>query len=891
MKAILRKFTVFTGFFLACIILIMLVVPFFLKGRVSTIVKNKANEYLLADVSFSDLKISLFSDFPNASVSIPDLVVSGVDTFSNDTLVKASAIKISVNLKSLLSKSGVTIKKVTLEKPVINAIVLEDGSANWEITRPDTSKYIVEDTSSVNFNLKSLKIIDATINYSDLKGGMNISIKNWNGSVKGNFSSKRTVLKTLSEMASLSFTYGKLQLLEDVRLNANISLDADFENNKYSFKENQIAFNDLKFAFEGSVSLPDTSTTRFNVKLNTSELNLKSLLSMVPMIYKKDFQEIEASGDVKMDAFIKGDMKNDEFPLFDIDLHVSDGKFKYPQLPGAMTDININARFFNPGGPLDSIQLYVPNFNMVMQGNPFQASLRLSTPYSDPEFTIKLKGKIDLGKIKNVFPLEKSVSVKGLVSADAMVAGKMSYFDNKQYDKFSAKGVVTAKNCIYKNGGNKDVFINNAILKLKPEEFSLSDFSAKIGQNDLKASGTLTNVIPWLVSDDILSGNLNLNSTYFDVNEILVKDTTVKVSNKDSLPSLAFIIPENLNFNINLVADVVKYFDLNLKNVSSSIALKESQLSINKLMADALGGSISINGLYNSSDPNKPAASLGLNFSNVSFAESFKSVSLFRTFTPVFEKVQGQYSLKFDFMTDMDKYMNPLPGSITGKGTINSKNLKVSGLKVFDMIAETIKNESLKNLSAKDLNLKFNIENGKIKTSPFILNIGPSKIKLEGRTGLDKTIDYAFNLTLPAKMSYQGLSSINGFIGGSFDKPTLKIDTKSIVKQAVSSLADDILKKTTGKNAEESIKAAKDEFNKKANEIRSLAKARGDSLISAAEREGNKLIDKANNPVLKAAAKVTAEKLKQAAQKKAAEIEAKAEEEVIKLSKSSELRF
>ncbi len=891
MKTVLRKFTVFAGFFLACLILIMLVVPFFLKGRVSTIVQNKANEYLLADVSFSDLKISLFSDFPNASVAIPDLVVAGIDTFANDTLVKASSIRISVNLKSLLSKSGVTIKKVIFDKPVINAIVLEDGSANWEIVRPDSSEYIVEDTSAVNLDLKMIRIKDATISYSDFKGGMKLCIKNWNGSVKGNFSSKRTVLKTLSEIASLSFTYGKLELLKDVRLNTNIYIDADFENNKYTFGKNNIGINDMKLSFEGSIALPDTSTTRFNIKLNTSDLNLKSLLSLVPVVYKKDFEKIDATGDVKMDAFIKGDMKNDEFPSFDLDLHVVDGKFKYSQLPGAITDINVNARLFNPGGPADSIQLYIPTLNLIMEGNPVLASLRLVTPYSDPDFNVKIKGKIDLDKIKRVYPLEKSVSMKGLVSADAEVAGKMSYFDNKQFDKFSAKGVVSAKNCNYKKGSNKDLILYNAVVKLSPEKFELSDFSAKTGKNDIKADGSLENVITWLLHDDILTGNLNLSSDYFDINELLVKDTTVKTASKDSLPSLAFRIPENINFNINVVAGDVRYFDLNLKNVQSVIALKESQLSIDKLNADALGGSISMKGFYISSDPSKPTASLGLKLNNVAFAETFKSITLVRSLAPVFEKIQGQYSMTFDFKTDMDKYMNPLPGSITGNGLISSRNLKLSGLKVLDLFAGTIKNESLKNLSAKDLNLKFGIENGKVKTLPFTLSLGQAKIKLEGSTGIDKTIDYVFDLSLPASMSYQGLSKINGTIGGSFDKPIIKIDTKSLVKQAVSSLADDVLKKTTGKNVEESIRAAREELNRKAAEVRSAAKAKGDSLISAAEREGNKLIQKANNPVLKAAAKVSAEKIKQAAQKKAAEIEAKAEEEVRKLGQSGGISF
>lgn len=879
----MKKIAGFISFFFAMIILLMALIPLFFKGKVTRIVQNKANEYLMAEVSFDKLSFNLFTDFPDVSVTIPKLVVAGVDSFVNDTLVKADKIKITVNLRSILSDAGVSIKKIILEEPIIYAKVLSNGTANWNIVRPDSTVKYVEDTTTVRLHLKEIKIKDAFLIYDDNKSNIFVSMKGWNGTLKGNLSSDRSLLSTNSTVSALTFAYNKIPFFHNLKLDANMSLDADFKNDTYTFKTNGIKLNAIDLSFDGFIQFPDTSTTRFDLKLNTGSITFKKFLSLIPALYSKDFETIKTSGDIKINASVKGDMFADNYPPFDLKVEIENGFFKYPTLPESVKDIFVNAHLYSLGGSLDNARVDISKFHINMAGNPFDLSLSISTPVSDPEFKGKVKGVVDLGKLTKVYPLEKGTKIGGIFKADANASGRMSSIDQKQYNKLSVIGSLSAKNIVYKSQGKSDIEISNVEMKLSSKELSLNSLDLIIDKNDFHANGKLSNYLSWFLRDDMLMGNLFLESSYLNLNDFMKKESMVV---KDTVPMLAFNIPKNLDLSLIAKAKTVQFNKVILKNVQAKMRVGEGRVTFNNLSANALGGSIMIDGYYDSNIKDKPEVSLGLNFQNVRFNETFNTFNVVKSLVPVFEKTKGDFSLKMKFKSDLNKYMDPNLGSITGEGLLQSQNIQISGIKALDLLATTIKRESLKNIAPKDLKIPFSISDGKIKTSPFSINVSGAKFIFEGSTGIDKTIDYKVNAKLPESMTGNIISNIKGTIKGTFLKPILSLDTEDIAKQALKGLSDQILEKATGKNTEETISKAKEELEKRAIEIRTKAKATGDMIIKQAENEGNKLIEKANNPLLKAAAKQTADVFKNEAKKKAAELETKAEKEIAEMYES-----
>ena len=105
------------------IIILMLLLPFAFQGKIAGIVKTEGNKMLNAQFDFKKLNISLFRNFPQASVTLEDFWLKGTGEFANDTLVQAGEVTAAINLFSLFGDSGYDISKIFIEDTKLHAIV------------------------------------------------------------------------------------------------------------------------------------------------------------------------------------------------------------------------------------------------------------------------------------------------------------------------------------------------------------------------------------------------------------------------------------------------------------------------------------------------------------------------------------------------------------------------------------------------------------------------------------------------------------------------------------------------------------------------------------------------------------------------------------------------
>jgi uncharacterized protein involved in outer membrane biogenesis len=124
----------FLGFILVILVL-MFIVPVIFKDKIKVKVEQVINESVNAKISFDDYKLGFFRNFPNLSFSLYDVSVAGADKFVNDTLTSFESMNLVFNLSSLFKKTGYEVKSVIIKNASVNAVVLEDGSANWDIMK------------------------------------------------------------------------------------------------------------------------------------------------------------------------------------------------------------------------------------------------------------------------------------------------------------------------------------------------------------------------------------------------------------------------------------------------------------------------------------------------------------------------------------------------------------------------------------------------------------------------------------------------------------------------------------------------------------------------------------------------------------------------------------
>ena len=883
----MKKALQITGIVLGVLLAVMIILPFAFKGKVSGIIQKQADKYLNAKMTFDGLSLNLFSNFPNITASLNDFMIVGTDSFAHDTLVYSKSARLAINLKSLMTDNGFRIKKVELKDAKVHIKWLATGEANWRVMKPDTLPVDPNaDTTAMHFELDKVVLTNARVIYEDHKHDMLADLQGWNGSLNGDLSSSITTISTESVIESLNYTLWGMPVLKNVKMDFQLTFDADLDKYIFNFKSNKILLNAVELGFGGRISLPGDNID-FDLKANTSKVTFKQFLSLVPAFYTKDFADMKTAGNLKLDFFMKGLMTNLDWPAFGFKLLVENAMFQYPSLPKSVQDIQIACNIVNPGGTLDKTVVDLSKFHVNMAGNAFDLTAHVATPQSDPDVKGAMAGKINLAKIKEVYPLEKGTQLQGTISVNMTAAGKMSWLDTKQYDKFLLKGALAVNGMLFKSEGKPDVKVQNAQMDFTPQNVHLTNLSVILGENDVEASGVLNNMLGWYMHDEVLSGALQVNSNHLNLNDFMTGETTTSA---DTAPMMAFEIPQNLDLRLNATVKKLFFSKLMLSNAKADLTVRKGRVSINDLSGNALGGSVGIKGYYEALNPEKPSLAFNLDLKTVSFAQTFTSFDFIKKIAPIFENVNGNYSLKMDFNTSLDKFLNPDLKVLNGSGLLQSSGVFVSNIKVLDVLATTLKNEKLRTLAPKDVNMPFKISDGKVTTSPFTIQLDGIGLELGGITGLDKSIDYKLGVTLPPTKSVAGVSKLQGTIKGTFSKPVIKLNMAEVAQKAAVKLADKALKSTLGTNTAETKAKIDAEIDKKAEIIRTQAKAAGDRLIAEAVAQGDKLIAKAGNPIVKVAAKATAAQLKKEAEKKAASLMVDAETQIKRLAAEAQAK-
>jgi uncharacterized protein involved in outer membrane biogenesis len=166
MKKLLISISVIISLLFAALIII----PFLFKDKLVELVKQQANQNINATVNFNnDITLSLIKNFPNLTVGIKDLSVVGINEFEGDTLIAWSKLEATVDVISVIKGEQITVRKILVESPTVNALVMANGKANWDIAKSDSTETPSSDTAQTKFNLslKKLEINNANIIYND----------------------------------------------------------------------------------------------------------------------------------------------------------------------------------------------------------------------------------------------------------------------------------------------------------------------------------------------------------------------------------------------------------------------------------------------------------------------------------------------------------------------------------------------------------------------------------------------------------------------------------------------------------------------------------------------------------------------------------------------------
>lgn len=933
----MKKVAKFTAKFvlglIALVLAAMILIPVLFKSKIREVVVNQVNSMVNARVEIGDYSLGFFRNFPNLAFSLNEVYVIGNDRFEGDTLAGFKSFSVVFNLASIFGKGGYEVKSIIVETPVVNGVVLADGTANWDIMKPSEDQPEEEvaaeeqGESSMRLLLRRFAINNGIIRYTDEEMKMSATLNNLNFSLSGDMTESETDLNMVLDIAGVDVIYDDIRYLREAVVSSEVGLFADLDAFRFTFRDNHFTVNDLTLNFTGEVAMPGDDIFT-DITFSTPGTGFKSLLSMVPAVYMTGYEGLRADGTFGLNGTVKGTYSEADstYPDAVLNLNVRDGAISYPDLPEKISAIKLDLNIDFNGTDMDKTIVGMPLFHFELAGNPFDMTANISTPMSDPEVRGTARGKIDFSSLANAIPLE-DMKLGGVLETSLSMAGKMSMIEQERYQDFHAEGTMGLSGFMVEMAGMPEVSISRALFSFTPAAAELSECNIQVGKNsDFSIKGSLSDYIPYLFSDGTVKGTLTLGSRLIDLDEIMAAMPEEEEVVEDTAALALIRVPENIDFTFAAAIERLVYGTIKPTGIKGNLVVRDGMLRIYDTGMEILGGRIGMNALYDTRDSLKPLMSADMTVSNMLVKSAFETFNSVQKLAPAGKGIEGAFNLNLKFESLLGNDMMPVLNTINGEGVLNSSQLQLVDAPTFTKMKEVLKLGDKYSNTFRDVRVSFRVKEGRVYLSPFDTRLGNIKMNVSGDQGFDQTINYFIKTEIPraelgsaanelidnlaSQASKLGLAynpsdviKVNLKVGGTVLKPDISPDfgggtgtgTSSVVsalkEQAVTAVKEEVKEvidvAADKARAEVEAQAAKlmQEAEVKAQMLRDEAALAAEKIRTEAEAQAQKLIKEAEgkNALAKTAAARTADALRREADKRAKQVVSEADQQAQKL--------
>jgi len=514
--------------------------------------------------------------------------------------------------------------------------------------------------------------------------------------------------------------------------------------------------------------------------------SVKGALDLATVDAALGLNTIDLHGILKTNIQARGTFSNTKklFPKTIGGISLRNGSLKTDAYPNPITDITFIANVLNKAGTFKDLIISVAPASFVFEGNPMYVNATLSD-FSDLAYNAKIKGELNVGRIYKVFS-RKGVDVTGYAKADLSLKGKQSYATNGQYDKLDNKGTIILKNIKATSElFPKAFFIKQGNFRFQNEKMWFERFNASYGKSDFAINGYLLNTINYfLESHGTLSGDFNMKSKLINVNEFMAlekgenTDRNLEVEYaKEDHPKMSgvVIIPKNLNVALTTNVDKVEYNGLVLNKLTGKIGISKGDFFLENTNFNIIDCILGINAQYRDESPTTANFDAHFTARDFSVQRAYKEIPMFHDMVTAAEKAEGIISIDYKVKGDLDGNMGPIYESLEGAGTINLRDVKVKGLKLFEGISSQTGQKSLDDPGLEGIEIKSTIDNNLIHIEPFTFSVASFKPTIKGTTSFDGLLDLRMRLGLPPF----GIIGFPIVITGTHQEPKIKIFSKT----------------------------------------------------------------------------------------------------------------
>ncbi len=824
---------------------------YYYQNDVKSYIISQLNKQLNTEiiVDGKNIDFTIIKSFPLAAVNFKHVIaLDAIKTNPKDTLFKAHEISLQFNIVDVFNKNY-HIKKIKINNGNLSIRIDENGNDNYHFWKSSENT----DTTAFSFALEKIDLNNIEVLYKNFQANQSINVVVNQSKLSGNFSDKHYSLKTKSNLFINKIKIDKNTYLRKKNIDAELALEINNTTNRYDIQQGKIKIENLLFEVLGSIE-NNSSNPLVNLNIRGKNMDIRSVLSLIPNQYKDKIKDYESNGEFYFNATINGEISDKYIPKIRANFGINNADITHITEHFTINNVNLKGRY-SSGGSADSesstLEL-IPFSARINQGS-IAGELTLHN-LNNPSINAKIKADLSLEEIQKFIHIDTIESINGQLKMDAQFNGKWTDINYNTYKETSLQGNLTITDMNMKLKNNTlDFTAINGEFNFDNNDLIVNQLKGKVLESDFELKGIFKNSTGFVFNEnEDITIDASLNSKNINLNELLAN----KEENSESSSKYKLKFSEHVNVKLQSNIDHISFRKFEANDINGLIILKNKRMMADPIRFSTMNGNITLSGLVDAGDSTKLLLSCVSEINKINVTKLFTAFENFTQTSITNQNIKGVLSAKIELSSELSPDLTMDMSKLTSEIDMTIENGELNNVESMKNMSRFIELSELNAIKFATLKNSFEIKNRLISFPKMEIKSNAINIYLSGTHTFNNDINYKIKLSLNELLSKKaikakkqneefgevtddGLGRTNIYLSmtGTVDKPIIKYDTKSAIQNIKLNIKEE-------KNTLKTI--LKEEFGlfKKDSTIKSKAKKEDSKFKIKWEEADEKVEDK-----------------------------------------------
>ncbi|MES2395151.1 MAG: AsmA-like C-terminal region-containing protein, partial [Bacteroidota bacterium] len=719
------------------------VAGYYYQDEVKEYVIEELNKHLNTQliIDGKDIDFTVLKSFPYASLDFKNVkALEVIENKKKDTLFKAGKISLQFNLVDIIRKKY-HVKKIKIDDVVLKIRIDKNGKDNYHFWKSSSDTSV----TAFSFALEKIVLTNVQLYYKDQKASQKMDVLIKKSTLSGKFSNSKYSLETASDLFVNHLEMEGSTFLRKKKIHAELALDVDNTMPSYKIKDGKIKIENLLFEVFGNViNAGKEPIVNFGIK--GKDMDIRSVLSLIPNKYKGIINDYESTGEFYFDATIRGSITKDKTPEINADFGIKNADITQVKDNIVLRNVNLKGRYSsgNNGNSEGSLLELIP-FSATIDQGAVSGELSLHN-LNNPSVSAKIKADISLEKLQAFVKIDTIETISGQLKIDASFKGEGKEFNTVNYQNVITSGVLSVSGVNIKLKNNAMIFANiNGDFTFDNNDLAVNTLSGNVSNSDFELKGVFKNSIGFILKENQdISVEATLNSKNLDLNELLAnKEEDIPSKSKYKLK-----FSEHINVNLNSEIQHLVFRKFEATNIKGVVKLKDKKMSVDPVTLSTMNGNVTISGLIDGCDSTKLLITCFSELSKINITKMFVAFENFGQTAITDKNIKGVTTAKIQFASvyspeleiDMDKLYAGIDMTI--------ENGELNNVETMKSLSRFIELKELENLRFATLKNQFEIKNKLLTIPKMEIKSNALNFTTSGTHTFNNEIDYKIKLSL-----------------------------------------------------------------------------------------------------------------------------------------------